>query len=59
MSVLRLRACQTVKLCFGRVLTFSTCAEDPLVGSIAKQLLDDKDEHDKTAAEWTKRFAQG
>jgi ubiquitin-protein ligase len=32
---------------------------DPLVPSIAQQLLSDKEEHDKTATEWTKRFAQG
>ena len=35
------------------------CAGDPLVGSIAQQLLHDKEAHDKTAAEWTRRFAQG
>lgn len=34
-------------------------ADDPLVGSIAQQLLTDKEGHDKQAAEWTKRFAQG
>ena len=33
------------------------CAEDPLVTSIAQQLLQDKKAHDKTAAEWTRRFA--
>lgn len=32
---------------------------DPLVGSIAQQLLNDKENHDKTAQEWTKRYAQG
>ncbi len=32
---------------------------DPLVGSIAQQLLADKEAHDKTAAEWTRRYAQG
>jgi len=32
---------------------------DPLVGSIAKQLTEDKDAHERTAAEWTKRYAQG
>ena len=36
-----------------------SCAEDPLVGSIAQQLLQDKEQHDKTAAEWTRRYAQG
>eukprot|EP00163_Fabomonas_tropica_P024502 TRINITY_DN4229_c1_g1_i13.p1 TRINITY_DN4229_c1_g1~~TRINITY_DN4229_c1_g1_i13.p1 ORF type:complete len:171 (+),score=28.64 TRINITY_DN4229_c1_g1_i13:240-752(+) len=30
---------------------------DPLVGSIAQQLLTDKATHDKTATEWTKRYA--
>jgi hypothetical protein len=34
-------------------------ADDPLVGSIAQQYLTDKEAHDKTAAEWTKRYAQG
>ena len=33
--------------------------QDPLVGKIAQQLLEDKEEHDKTAKEWTKRYAQG
>ncbi|KAG2443119.1 hypothetical protein HYH02_009532 [Chlamydomonas schloesseri] len=33
--------------------------KDPLVGSIAKQYLEDRELHDKTAAEWTKRYAQG
>lgn len=32
---------------------------DPLVGSIAQQLTADKAAHDKTAAEWTRRYAQG
>mmetsp|Transcript_4081 Transcript_4081/g.15751 ORF Transcript_4081/g.15751 Transcript_4081/m.15751 type:complete len:158 (-) Transcript_4081:1043-1516(-) len=32
---------------------------DPLVGSIAQQFLQDKENHDKTAQEWTKRYAQG
>lgn len=27
---------------------------DPLVGSIAQQFLNDKENHDKTAQEWTK-----
>ncbi|TPX41296.1 hypothetical protein SeLEV6574_g06164 [Synchytrium endobioticum] len=30
---------------------------DPLVGSIAQQYLNDREEHDKTAREWTKRYA--
>ena len=34
-------------------------AEDPLVGSIAQQYLTDREAHDKQAAEWTRRFAQG
>jgi|TARA_B100001142_G_scaffold303888_1_gene331549 ubiquitin-conjugating enzyme E2 D/E len=32
---------------------------DPLVGTIAQQLLNDKAAHDKTATEWTRRYAQG
>lgn len=39
--------------------TLCCAADDPLVGSIAQQLLTDKEGHDRTAAEWTKRFAQG
>lgn len=31
---------------------------DPLVGSIANQYLTNKEEHDKVAREWVKRFAQ-
>ena len=33
--------------------------EDPLVGSIAQQYITDREAHDKQAAEWTRRFAQG
>lgn len=32
-------------------------ADDPLVGSIAQQYMSDREQHDKTAAEWTKRYA--
>ena len=32
---------------------------DPLVGSIAQQYLNDRAAHDKTANEWTRRYAQG
>ena len=31
---------------------------DPLVGSIANQYLSNREEHDRIAKEWTKRFAQ-
>ena len=31
---------------------------DPLVGSIAQQYLEDREAHDKMAAEWNKRYAQ-
>eukprot|EP00041_Stephanoeca_diplocostata_P020115 m.443005 g.443005 ORF g.443005 m.443005 type:complete len:165 (-) comp21479_c0_seq6:1874-2368(-) len=31
--------------------------EDPLVGSIAQQFLGNKEVHDETAREWTKRYA--
>ncbi len=34
-------------------------SDDPLVGSIAQQYLADREAHDRTAAEWTKRYAQG
>lgn len=42
-----------------RWLDGHVCADDPLVGSIAQQYLTDREAHDKTAAEWTKRYAQG
>jgi hypothetical protein len=29
------------------------------VGSIAQQFLNDRAAHDKTATEWTRRYAQG
>lgn len=32
-------------------------ADDPLVASIAQQYLADREAHDKTAAEWAKRYA--
>jgi ubiquitin-conjugating enzyme E2 E len=32
--------------------------KDPLVGSIANQYLTDRQEHDRTAIEWTHRYAQ-
>ncbi|KAJ3355278.1 ubiquitin-conjugating enzyme E2 E1 [Allomyces macrogynus ATCC 38327] len=31
--------------------------DDPLVGDIAKQYKENRDEHDRTAREWTKRYA--
>lgn len=34
-------------------------AADPLVGNIAKQLLEDRAEHNRMAEDWTRRFAQG
>jgi len=34
-------------------------AEDPLVGNIAQLYTGKREEHDRTAAEWTRRFAQG
>lgn len=30
---------------------------DPLVGSIATQYVNDREEHDRIAQEWTKRYA--
>jgi hypothetical protein len=44
---------------FALILDACIAIEDPLVGSIAQQLLTDKEGHDKLAAEWTKRYAQG
>jgi ubiquitin-conjugating enzyme E2 D/E len=33
--------------------------KDPLVSAIAQEYLNDREKHDKTAADWTRRFAQG
>lgn len=33
--------------------------DDPLVGSIAQQYLNDREEHDRTAKEWTRRYVAG
>lgn len=32
---------------------------DPLVGNIAQQYLHNREEHDRIAREWTRRYAQG
>lgn len=32
--------------------------KDPLVASIAQQYMYERDEHDKTAREWTRKYAQ-
>jgi len=32
--------------------------DDPLVGSIARQFVNDRRTHDKIARNWTKRYAQ-
>lgn len=33
--------------------------KDPLVGSIALQYVSNQDEHDRTARDWTRKYAQG
>ena len=33
-------------------------AEDPLVASIATEYLNNREKHDRTAAEWTRRYAR-
>jgi hypothetical protein len=40
-------------------LYLGASAEDPLVANIAQLYMTKREEHDKTAAEWTRRFAQG
>ena len=42
--------------CSPHVMSF---AEDPLVGSIAKQYIEDRELHDRTAKEYTQRYATG
>ena len=46
------------KVLLGILSLLSDCnPSDPLVGSIAKQYKENKDEHDRTARLWTKRYA--
>jgi len=46
------------KVLVSLIALLSDCnPEDPLVGSIAQQYINDKDQHDTTAREWTKRYA--
>ena len=56
-------ACATCLMCkavyVSSGLSADVHAEDPLVGSIAQQYITDREAHDKQAAEWTRRFAQG
>lgn len=33
------------------------CLDDPLVGNIARQYMNDREEHDKVAREWTQKYA--
>ena len=40
-----------------RLLLANPNPKHPLVGAIAKVLMQNKKEHDKTAKEWTNRFA--
>lgn len=39
------------------LLTCSSTIDDPLVGNIAHQYINDRESHDRIAAEWTRRFA--
>lgn len=39
------------------LLLFLCISADPLVGSIAAQYVSNREEHDKTAREWTRRYA--
>ncbi|XP_011404211.1 PREDICTED: ubiquitin-conjugating enzyme E2 E3-like [Amphimedon queenslandica] len=54
----------TPALSVGKLLLSITCLlqdcnpRDPLVGSIAKQFLTQRSEHDRTAVLWTKRYAK-
>jgi hypothetical protein len=54
MPSIQVRHCQAVEL-----HPIPIVADDPLVGSIAQQYMTDREGHDRTAAEWTKRYAQG
>ena len=36
---------------------FFNCLDDPLVASIAHQYLNDREEHDRIAKDWAKRYA--
>ena len=39
------------------IIGLGMCAEDPLVGNIATQYVNEREEHDRIAREWTKRYA--
>lgn len=41
-----------------KILSIFILTGDPLVGSIAKQFLTQRSEHDRTAVLWTKRYAK-
>ncbi len=41
-----------------RILISRTPPEDPLVSEIAKMFTKDREKHDQTAKEWTKKYAQ-
>eukprot|EP00484_Ammonia_sp_Unknown_P029154 CAMPEP_0197025250 /NCGR_PEP_ID=MMETSP1384-20130603/5648_1 /TAXON_ID=29189 /ORGANISM="Ammonia sp." /LENGTH=184 /DNA_ID=CAMNT_0042453763 /DNA_START=46 /DNA_END=600 /DNA_ORIENTATION=- len=52
-------AALTVEKLLLSILALLQCPnpEDPLVGDIAQEYIVDKEAHDKTAVEWTKRYA--
>ena len=49
------RVCRYLYVCFNRYLAHTT--DDPLVGSVATQYIHSRDEHDRIAREWTKKYA--
>jgi ubiquitin-conjugating enzyme E2 D/E len=53
----------SVMINWSRELTFictfffaNICLDDPLVASIAHQYLNDREEHDRIAKDWAKRY---
>lgn len=42
-----------------RIFDADWSQDDPLVGEIAMEYKKDRAQHDKTAADWTRKYAQG
>ena len=56
-SILCINSESFLKYKFVEILLFLGISADPLVGSIAAQYVSNREEHDKTAREWTRRYA--
>ena len=43
--------------CWLKLVRFARCSDDPLVPEIAQQYKENKSQYEKTAREWTMRYA--